>query len=140
MMTCSQTRITELEREVDYLKALHSYNLGILDYSIAELEKENEKLKETMNETEAVECFIMKTWRSSPYDYDVALPAHYREGKVIDGEWVNGEDSDEDEDEDEDKDKDKHKKDGNELSLLSLAAGIINEAYRQQEEGQLLSQ
>ena len=52
-----------------------------------------------------------------------------------------GRDEDEDsEDEDEDKDKDKDKKDGNELSFLSLAAGIINEVYRQQEEGQLLSQ
>ena len=105
---------------------------------IAELEKENEKLKEKTEEYEAVECFIMETGRSSQNDFfDIALHAHYREGKVIDGEWVNGEDSDEDEDEDEaeDKDKDKHKKDGNELSLLSLAAGIINEAYRQQEEG-----
>jgi hypothetical protein len=109
---------------------------------IAELEEENEKLKEKTKEYEAVECFIMKTWRSSNYDCDVALYAHYREGKVIDGKWVNYyeyENSDKDEDS-EDEDKDKDKKDGNELSFLSLAAGIINEAYRQQEEGQLLSQ
>ena len=131
MMTCSQTRIAELETR------------------IAELEKENEKLKEKTKEYEAVECFIMKTWRSSNYDFYVALPAHYREGKVIDGEWVNDnffEDDDEDEDEEEeededeaeDKDKDKHKKDGNEF--FEHLAGIINEVYRQQEEGQLLSQ
>ena len=67
---------------------------------IAELEKENAKLKEKTKEYEAVECFIMKTWSSSNYDRDVALYAHYREGKVIDGEWVNNENSDEDNDED----------------------------------------
>ena len=38
-------RIAELERELNYLKALYSYNIGILDYSIAEFQKENEKLK-----------------------------------------------------------------------------------------------
>jgi hypothetical protein len=120
-MTRSQTRIAELEAR------------------IAELEKENAKLKKETKEYRAVEQFIMES------DIDSALRAHYREGKVIDGEWVNDEnsdedDEDEDEDEDEDKDKDKDKKDGNELSFLELATGIINEAYRQQEERRLLSQ
>ena len=89
-------RIAELEREVNYLKALHSYNLGILDYSIAELEKENKKLKKENEEYEAVEQFIM----GFNDNEDEAIRAHYREGKVIDGEWVNDE-NDEDEDEEE---------------------------------------
>ena len=72
---------------------------------IAELEKENKELKEKTEEYKAVERFIMKTWRSSKYDFYDAYTAHCREGKVIDGEWVNDENSDEDEDEDEDKEK-----------------------------------
>jgi cell division protein FtsL len=65
MMTRSQTRIAELEAR------------------IAELEKENKELKEETKEYQAVEQFIIET------DIDSALRAHYREGKVIDGEWVN---------------------------------------------------
>ena len=45
-------RIAELERESNYLKALYSYNIGILDYSIAEFQKENEKLKKENDELE----------------------------------------------------------------------------------------
>jgi len=75
MMTRSQTRIAELEAR------------------IAELEKENKELKEETKEYQAVEQFIIET------DIDSALRAHYREGKVIDGEWVNNENSDKDEDE-----------------------------------------
>ena len=44
--------IAELERELNYLKELYSYNIGILDYSIAEFQKENEKLKKENDELE----------------------------------------------------------------------------------------
>ena len=93
-------RIAELERESNYLKALYSYNIGILDYSIAEFQKENEKLKKENEENKAVERFIIENF------IDEALRAHYRQGKVIDGEWVNDENSDEDDDEDTDDDED----------------------------------
>ena len=63
---------------------------------IAELEKENEKLtkeKGEYDEYEAVEQFIMQCFRNN--NFDEALHAHYREGKVIDGKWVNDNESDE---------------------------------------------
>ena len=63
---------------------------------IAELEKENAKLKKENEEYEAVEQFIMG-FNDNELE---AIRAHYRQGKVIDGEWVNDENSDEDEDED----------------------------------------
>ena len=102
MMTCSQTRIAELEAR------------------IAELEKENEKLKEKTEEYEAVECFIMETGRSSQNDFfDIALHAHYREGKVIDGEWVNDEDSN--------------------CPLANISAGSCSPAFRSSTMGRVRS-
>ena len=74
---------------------------------IAELEKENEKLKKENEEYEAVELyqysslekFIMRG-SSRLHEADDARRAFYRKGKVIDGKWVNDENSDEDEDDD----------------------------------------
>jgi hypothetical protein len=78
-------------------------NMDALYARIAELEKENEKLKEETKEYEAVERFIMKTWRIHAHYRRPALHAHFRDGKVIDGEWVNDKfDEDEDEDTDDD--------------------------------------
>ena len=47
-----------------------------------QLKKENEKLKKEKEEYEAVEQFIMQCFRNN--NFDEALHAHYREGKVID--------------------------------------------------------
>ena len=58
-----------------------------------QLKKENEKLKKEKEEYEAVEQFIMQCFRNN--NFDEALHAHYREGKVIDGKWVNDNESDE---------------------------------------------
>ena len=50
-------------------------------------EEEITELKNKIAEYEAVEQYIMKTIRNGG-EYDDILKAHYREGKVVDGEWV----------------------------------------------------
>ena len=75
-----------------------------------------------------------KVWRDALDEYEYTCDVCHK------NEYPESYEDEDSEDEDEDKDKDKDKKDGNELSFLSLATGIINEAYRQQEEGRLLSQ
>ena len=50
---------------------------------LAQMEKKDLEIKEY----EAVENFIMKCFRNG--DFDSAVKAHYREGKIIDNEWVN---------------------------------------------------
>jgi len=67
-------------------------------------EKEITELKKKIAEYEAVEQYIMETIRNGG-EYDDILKAHYREGKVVDGEWV-----DDKEEEEEEEEEDKQKK------------------------------
>ena len=62
-------------------------------------DEEIEYLKKQLAEYEAVETYIMKMLKKK-CDYEDVLKAHYREGKVVNGEWV-----DDDEDDDEEKKK-----------------------------------
>ena len=78
-------------------------------------EKEITELKKKIAEYEAVEQYIMKTIRNGG-EYDDILKAHYREGKVIDDEWVDDkeeEDESEDDDDDEEEDDDDDEEDFN---------------------------
>ena len=52
-------------------------------------------LKKQLEEAEAVETYIMKMLKKNCC-YEDVLKAHYREGKIVNGEWV---DDKEDEDE-----------------------------------------
>mgnify|MGYP005993196955 CR=1 FL=1 len=56
-------------------------------------EEEITELKNKIAEYEAVEQYIMKTIRNGG-EYDDILKAHYREGKVVDGEWVDDKEDD----------------------------------------------
>ena len=68
---------------------------------IQELKKEVQRLKELQAESEAVEKFMMSVlWNGG--EYDDLLNAHYRQGAVVNGDWV---DEDEDETEDEEGEK-----------------------------------
>ena len=62
-------------------------------------EKEITELKKKIAEYEAVEQYIMETIRNGG-EYDDILKAHYREGKVVDGEWVDDKEEEEEEEED----------------------------------------
>ena len=59
------------------------------------MQKQIEQLKKEIEEHEAVEAYMMKTIKEGG-SYDDILRAHYRQGKVVDGEWVD-EDSDDEE-------------------------------------------
>jgi len=59
------------------------------------------ELKKEIAEYEAVEQYIMKTIRNGG-EYDDILKAHYREGKVVDGEWVDDKEEEEDDSDDSD--------------------------------------
>ena len=50
-------------------------------------DEEIEYLKKQLAEYEAVETYIMKMLKKK-CDYEDVLKAHYREGKVVNGEWV----------------------------------------------------
>jgi hypothetical protein len=71
-------------------------------------EKEITELKKKIAEYEAVEQYIMKTIRNGG-EYDDILKAHYREGKVVDGEWVDDKEEEEDESEEEEEEDEKPK-------------------------------
>ena len=77
-MESKMQQIMEMKKELDFLK-------GVI---------------EVMKEQEAVEVFIMKCFRAG--NFGDALHAHYREGKVINGKWVNIDEEDEEEEEEED--------------------------------------
>jgi hypothetical protein len=66
---------------------------GVYNMNTKVYQKVMDKVLEEKNEYEAVEQYIMKCFRAG--DYDNALRAHYREGKVIDGKWVNDEEGEE---------------------------------------------
>ena len=51
------------------------------------------ELKEELKESEAVELFMLNT-----NDEDERLRAHYREGKIVDGKWINNEEEIDEED------------------------------------------
>jgi len=68
------------------------------DNLVNKLEDEITKLKKEILESEAVEMFIVKRL-SDVGSHQEALKAHYREGKVIDGKWVNEEEEEEEEEE-----------------------------------------
>jgi len=73
---------------------------------VEELKKRKEEvaeLKKEVAEYEAVEIFIMTTLRNGG-SYDDILPAHYREGEVVDGKWKNKDDEDYDDDDDDEDD------------------------------------
>ena len=61
------------------------------------------KLNNKIAEYEAVEQYIMETIRNGG-EYDDILKAHYREGKVVDGEWVDDKEEDDEEDDDDEDD------------------------------------
>ena len=61
-------------------------------------EEEITELKNKIAEYEAVEQYIMKMIRNGG-EYDDILKAHYREGEVVDGEWVNDKEEEEKEEE-----------------------------------------
>ena len=48
------------------------------------------ELKQEVAEYEAVELFIMDTIKKGG-TYDCILPAHYRQGTIVDGKWVDEE-------------------------------------------------
>lgn len=60
-----------------------------------EEKEEITELKKKIAEYEAVEQNIMKTIRNGG-EYDDILKAHYREGKVVDGEWVDDKEENDD--------------------------------------------
>ena len=78
------TQIMEMKKELDYLK------------NILEVMKKNEKLKKEIEVYEAVEAYMMKTIKEGG-SYDDILRAHYREGKVVDGVWVDDEEEEDEE-------------------------------------------
>ena len=57
------------------------------------------KLNNKVAEYEAVEQYIMEMIRTGG-EYDDILKAHYREGEVVDGEWVNDKEEDDDDEDD----------------------------------------
>jgi len=57
------------------------------------------KLNNKIAEYEAVEQYIMEMIRNGG-EYDDILKAHYREGEVVDGEWVNDKEEDDDDEDD----------------------------------------
>lgn len=65
-----------------------------------DLKKEIQDLKKQLVESEAVEKYMMDVI-SKGGGYDNLLKAHYRQGKVVDGDWV---DEDEEESDDEESD------------------------------------
>ena len=86
----------EQREQIDELKilnfALQEDNKN-LERELEELKaqlKELEELKAELRESEAVELFMLNT-----NDRDERLRAHYREGKVVDGKWVNNEEDEE---------------------------------------------
>ena len=66
----------------------------------SEMQKQIEQLKKELEEYEAVEAYMMKTIKEGG-SYDDILRAHYREGKVVDGVWVDDDEEDEEEEEEE---------------------------------------
>ena len=60
---------------------------------IQELTKEVQRLKELQAESEAVEKYMMSVLTKGG-GYDDLLKAHYRQGAVVDGKWVDEEDED----------------------------------------------
>ena len=70
----------------------HNEYKNQMDYENQKLKDEITKLKKEILEYEAVEMFIVER---RALDCDEALRAHYREGKVIDGKWVNVEEEEE---------------------------------------------
>ena len=58
-------------------------------------EKQNEimKLKKEIEEYEAIETYIMEMIKKG-CKYEDLLKAHYREGKIINGKWVDNSDND----------------------------------------------
>ena len=61
---------------------------------IQRLKEENESLKKENNEYEAVETYIMDKLKHN-CQYEDVLKAHYREGQMIDGVWVDDEEDEE---------------------------------------------
>ena len=61
-----------------------------------EMQKQIEQLKKELKEYEAVEAYMMKTIKEGG-SYDDILRAHYRQGKVVDGVWVDDDNEEEDE-------------------------------------------
>ena len=56
---------------------------------------EMEKLKIQVEEHKAVEHFMMECFREIDYDGEVLsapLKAHWRDGKVVNGKWMNDDD------------------------------------------------
>ena len=62
----------------------------------SEMQKQIEQLKKELKEYEAVEAYMMKTIKEGG-SYDDILRAHYREGKVVDGVWVDDEEEEDEE-------------------------------------------
>jgi hypothetical protein len=69
-------------------------NMSMSEQKTTTKDEEIEYLKKQLAEYEAVETYIMKMLKKK-CDYEDVLKAHYREGKVVNGEWV---DDDEDDD------------------------------------------
>lgn len=95
---------------------------------IQELTKEVQRLKELQAESEAVEKFMMSVlWNGG--EYDDLLKAHYRQGAVVNGDWVD-EDEDETEDEEGENQTQKQKKDLFDWGDWPFACKICDRMFR----------
>ena len=72
-------------------------NINDDDDEEEEEKEEITELKKKIDEYEAIEQYIMKTIRNGG-EYDDILKAHYREGKVVDGEWIDDKEEDDEDD------------------------------------------
>ena len=107
------------------------------DEEIMNLKKEIMNLKKEICEYEAIEKYIMEKLKKN-CKYEDVLKAHYREGKVVDGEWIDEEEEDEDEEKDDnipswDTDDNQPSTEVSSIEQLSIHTEEVNHKYKKND-------